>query len=73
MDDYCAEYDFITKCRFFAAGQQQQCAGYMRRMGRASRQCSHWVPIGNGDYRCDNYKAQRAAIDDFKRTHMAKI
>lgn len=70
MEDYCAEYNFITRCRFYSAGQQQQCKGYIRRMDKASRQCAHWVPLGDGEYRCDNHMAQAAAIDEFKRNNM---
>lgn len=70
MDDYCAAFEGITVCRFFAAGQQQGCRGYMKRSDKVSHHCAHWVPLGDGDFRCDNPNAQAAAIDEFKKTHM---
>jgi len=67
MDDYACEYDFITRCRFFAARQQEDCAGYPK--GHKGH-CPWWRNHGGELYHCTHPEAQAAAIDEFKKTHM---
>lgn len=69
MDDYCAEFQGITVCRFFAAGQQKSCKGFGRRSDRQNGQCVHWRNY-DGTYHCTHPDVQAAAVQEFKALNL---
>lgn len=55
-EPYCSEYETLTRCRFFAVGQQQACRGFS--LATWARRCTYWHRLDDNTYRCGNPDAQ---------------
>lgn len=64
-DEYCSIYEVLTKCRFFAVGQQTACRGF--RLATYARRCTWWTRLEDGNYRCGNPDSQKWACAQYQQ------
>jgi hypothetical protein len=53
---YCSVYETLTRCRFFAVGQQSACRGFS--LAKWARRCTYWHRLDDNTYRCGNPDSQ---------------
>jgi hypothetical protein len=67
---YCSVYETLTKCRFFAVGQQSACRGFG--MASHARRCMWWMRLEDNSYRCGNPDSQAWAAAQHQKQKEVK-